>query len=185
MSYAYWHSLVIDKPHAGGADANLKPMIGNLLQMEHLTSCVTVSDAVSRCMTGSQTSDCGSIFIQSMNFPRSIERPPCTWHTHNIHIPYRCAHVIIMLSRTYASFSKKIYVRSPYRYAKVLVVACLSLSIDSQIYRPTSRDEVLYRPAYIGLLHGRSTWSLYDVTSSRTITSQKIHSPYRGGAGPL
>jgi len=53
-------------------------MIGNRLQIEHLTWCLTVSDAVSRCITGSQTSDCGSIFIQSMNFPRSIERPPCT-----------------------------------------------------------------------------------------------------------
>ena len=43
----------------------LKPTIGYSLHIEHLASCLAVSAAASRCITGSQTIDCGSSLTHS------------------------------------------------------------------------------------------------------------------------
>lgn len=40
-------------------------MMGDSLQTLHLAWCIADSAAVIRCITGSQTIDCGSSFIQS------------------------------------------------------------------------------------------------------------------------
>ena len=45
----------------------LNPTIGHSLQMLHLAWCFAVSAAATRCRTGSQTMDCGSRRIQSIN----------------------------------------------------------------------------------------------------------------------
>lgn len=47
--------------------AYLSPMIGDVLQTEHLAWWREFSAAATRCITGIQTIDCGSNFIQSTN----------------------------------------------------------------------------------------------------------------------
>ena len=52
--------------------SHLSPAIGVSLQTLHFAWCRADSADVSRCMTGIQTMDCGSSFIQSLNTAKSM-----------------------------------------------------------------------------------------------------------------
>ena len=60
--------------------------MGHCLQMLHLLWCLALSDAEIRWSTGSQTSDCGSIFTQSMKWLDWISAwpPACEKQPNNI-----------------------------------------------------------------------------------------------------
>lgn len=49
-----------------------RPMMGKVLQILHLAWCLAFSAAARRCMTGTQTNDCGSIRNQSRKCLTSI-----------------------------------------------------------------------------------------------------------------
>lgn len=59
--------IFAEKPCTQLPSSYLKPTIGHSLQMLHLAWCFAVSEAATRCRTGSHTIDCGSKRIQSIN----------------------------------------------------------------------------------------------------------------------
>lgn len=59
--------IFAEKPCTQFPSSYLKPTIGHSLQMLHLAWCFAVSEAATRCRTGSHTIDCGSKRIQSIN----------------------------------------------------------------------------------------------------------------------